>query len=335
MVSDRQVAARTLKRSVASGKSPGETLDSVAGRSYPDGTMAAKYSIAAVAKITGLSIETLRAWERRHGVVSPQRDDSGIRRYTEADIARLELLHSATGLGHAIRRVASLPNAELRKLVHRDAPEDDSAELRAGAPIVQKVVQCIRRYDVRRAEELLSAAALLQQPDDLVINVLSPLMREVGRLWERRNFSVAQEHLVSVLVRNLLGSMMRLRPVDGETAMLFATPPNELHEFGIDLAAFLAAMRGIRACVLGPNVPMQEVVRAAHYVRPSAVVIGSVLSDQHAKLGEYLKGLRTRLTQRTKIWVGGEIPDAEMLPVGVRAVPTLTDFAKELSRQPA
>lgn len=292
--------------------------------------MPGTYSIAAVAKITGLSIETLRAWERRHSVVAPARDETGIRRYTDADVVHLQLLHSAIGLGHPIRRIATLSDDQLRQLL---APQAADAPQSAGAPIVQKVLQSIRHYDVRRAEELLAAAALLQTPEDLAINVLSPLMREVGRLWERRNFSIAQEHLVSVLVRNLIGSMMRLRPSAGSDPMMFATPPDEPHEFGICLAAFLAASRGIDCCVLGPNVPLQEVARAAHYVRPSTIVIGAVLHEQTPKVWDYIRGLKNRLTNRTELWLGGEIAaNLDEQPGGIVLVSTLKQFAERVAR---
>ena len=75
----------------------------------------ALYPIRAVSKLTGLGIDTLRAWERRHGAVAPVRDDRG-RMYTDADIARLRLLRGAVEHGHSIGRLAGLTDAELRRL---------------------------------------------------------------------------------------------------------------------------------------------------------------------------------------------------------------------------
>ena len=54
----------------------------------------ALYPIRAVSRLTGIGIDTLRAWERRYGAVTPTRDDRG-RMYTEADVARLRLLNGA------------------------------------------------------------------------------------------------------------------------------------------------------------------------------------------------------------------------------------------------
>ena len=71
----------------------------------------ASYPIRAVSKMTGIGIDTLRAWERRHGAVTPTRDDRG-RMYTDADIARLRLLRGAVEHRHAIGRLAGLSDAE-------------------------------------------------------------------------------------------------------------------------------------------------------------------------------------------------------------------------------
>src|SRR3954463_7705609 len=76
---------------------------------------AAQYPIRAVAKLTGLGIDTLRAWERRHSAVTPVRDDRGPM-YTDADIARLRLLRGAVEQGHSIGRLAALSDAALRHL---------------------------------------------------------------------------------------------------------------------------------------------------------------------------------------------------------------------------
>ena len=83
-------------------------------------TTPAHYPIRAVSKLTGIGIDTLRAWERRHGAVTPIRDDRG-RMYTDADVARLRLLRGAVEHGHSIGRLAGLTDAELRHLAGEPA----------------------------------------------------------------------------------------------------------------------------------------------------------------------------------------------------------------------
>ena len=273
-----------------------------------------------VAKMTGLSVDTLRAWERRYGAVSPRRDDAGVRCYSENDVARLELLRAATVLGHQIGRVAVLANDELLTLVGANAQRvnDDHA------PLVTHIIEAIRRYDVVRADELLASAAQLLKAEDLFTKVVCPLMGRVGEMWERGDLSIAQEHLVSTLVRNLLGTMMHPR-VSTKANMLFATPPGEPHEFGILIAACLASMCGFRPCVLGTQVPAQEVSRAARFLRPKVIVIGRMMNVRTEELRAFLRVLHKRLPHETRVWIGGAANGQDEIEGG-EYVELLTDF---------
>lgn len=293
--------------------------------------MKGRYAIGSVAKLTGLPIDTLRAWERRYGIVRPERDEAGARRYDDPEIARLELARAATELGHPIRRIATLTTDEIAKIV--GAKNQREADPAAAGPIVDKVLGAIGRYDLARAEKLLNTAALLLAPDELVLTVLSPLMHSVGAMWEKGRLSIAQEHLISNLVRNLVGNLVRFRPPESGPVLAFATPPHEPHEFGIALAACLASMQGFRSCVLGPGVPVQEVVRVARYLKAAIVVIGSTL-DAASKLFEYVTVLRDGLAARTQLWVGGERPAGDRehsWPARVDRIPTLVEFSRRLA----
>lgn len=284
------------------------------------------HPIAAVARMTGLSIDTLRAWERRYGLVRPARDEAGVRRYSERDVARLELARAATALGHPIRWVAKLSDDELRGVV-RGAPAPSSSE--TAEPTVRAVLEQLGRYDVAQAERTLNAAALLMPVEEFLVCVISPLMRTVGTLWEAGRLSVAQEHLVSHLVRNLLGRLASAR-ADGERcALLLATPAGELHEFGIALAGCLAGMRGLRCTLLGPSVPAEDVVAAARVLQPRTVVLGTSASLDPEVLGRYLRALDAKLPARTALWVGGDggVEPADW-PARARRVATLEEFLR-------
>ena len=82
--------------------------------------MAIPYQIGAASKLTGISVDTLRAWERRYAAVVPKRGDRR-RGYGQGDIERLILLRRVVERGHAIRSVAGLPDMELRTHCERRA----------------------------------------------------------------------------------------------------------------------------------------------------------------------------------------------------------------------
>src|SRR5579871_5076006 len=170
--------------------------------------MKSRYPIRAVAKITGISLDTLRAWERRYKAVVPERSDRG-RQYGAEHIERLLLLNQLVQKGHAIGGIASRSDEELRVLL----TEEPSRPVPVPAPpldILASVLAAIESFDTVRAGDELSRLAAVLSPSDLVYEVAVPLMSEVGTRWHNGTLAIAQEHLVSEMLRTLLGSLLRL-----------------------------------------------------------------------------------------------------------------------------
>lgn len=78
------------------------------------------YNVKAAAQLAELSPVTLRAWERRYGLPSPQRGSQGYRLYSEYDIRTLRWLKAQLGTGLSISRAAGRL-AELRAAGHDPA----------------------------------------------------------------------------------------------------------------------------------------------------------------------------------------------------------------------
>ena len=192
----------------------------------------AHYPIRAVSKLTGVAIDTLRAWERRHSAVTPVRDDRG-RMYTEADVARLRLLRAAVEHGHSIGRLAGLTDAELRQLA-----ATSGASAGSEAPSIQRapfdtagLIAALHKYDATGIDQQLSRLAAVLPPLELLRDILMPALAHVGDEWHRGPVRIAHEHLISSTMRNILGSFLRLyaRPAVS-TRLLFATLAGERHE---------------------------------------------------------------------------------------------------------
>jgi len=75
---------------------------------------ASGYKIGTVSKLTGISPDTLRIWERRYAAVTPQRSPGGGRLYTTDDISRLKLIRRLVDQGDTISVVAGLSHDELQ-----------------------------------------------------------------------------------------------------------------------------------------------------------------------------------------------------------------------------
>ena len=295
------------------------------------------YPIRAVSKQTGISIDTLRAWEKRYQVVVPQRDERG-RLYTEADMQRLRLLNAAVEKGHAIGRVAALSNEDLESLVLSPSLSTREAEpalinvqeaFPAQPQAPRAVMEAIERLDYAQAERELSLLAAVLPPRELVHSVALPLMRQVGEAWHAGQLSIAQEHMASSLLRNLLGALIPLHRRSTPAAkLLFATPSGELHEFGILVAAMLAAGGGLGITYLGANLPGEEIVFAAQKAAPQVVVLGFIGANG-AKIGlAEIQKVAHKLPAQIELWVGGTRTEEMIKAVGQTRALQLDDFQR-------
>ena len=286
------------------------------------------YPIRAVARLTGLSLDTLRAWERRYQVVTPLRDDRG-RLYDDRDVERLKQLARLVDEGHAIGSIAKLPPAALARLDDRQLSPP-----RAAATVdLTALVRAMKHYDLSAVESLLNRHAALLPADALIFSVILPILREAGSRWETGAIRPAQEHLVSATVRSVLGALLRtMPPATADDAMVFATLAGERHELGLLSAAVLAAQAGHRVTYLGPDVPATDVVHAVNTVKPSTVVVCATMADVTS-----VREVRTlrRLHPNTPLWVGGSSPARLRRELGARAqvISTLEQFSGLVGRR--
>ena len=271
------------------------------------------YPIRAVSKLTGLTVDTLRAWERRYDAIKPSRVGRG-RVYSEAEIRRLNLLRQAVEAGHAIGQVASLSDQRLAELGGRVA--EFAAQRESGAAVstsaalapaqLQPLLKGIERFDYRMVEREMNRLATLATPREIVHGITIPLMQKVGDQWYRGKLSVAQEHMTSAILRNLLGGMVRLYVRAAPPAtILFATPSGELHEFGILCAGMLAAAGGLGIVYLGPSLPARDIVDAAKATAVQVVALGVKGAASAKEPIKEVQRISQTLPDEIELWTGG------------------------------
>lgn len=266
----------------------------------------ARYPIRAVSRLTGIGIDTLRAWERRHGAVTPVRDDRG-RMYTDADVARLRLLRGAVEQGHSIGRLAALSDEDLRHLVAAaGATAAPPVEPVRPTPDTAALSAALLKYDAAGIDQEVARLAAVLPPLDLLRDVMMPALVQVGDDWHRGRARIAQEHLMSSTIRNMLGSFLRLYPhAEAPARLLFATPSGERHEIGTLGAAMLAASSGLSVAYLGPDLPAREIVESVTPAGAHVLVLGLTTRSAGASRERELRTIVRDLPKQVELWAGG------------------------------
>jgi len=284
----------------------------MSARDHPD-----TYAVGQVARLTGISPDLLRAWERRYQAITPIRTQGGTRRYRASDIERLRLLKAAVDLGFRIGDVAGLASGEIAARMSSAAKPPERVPL-------DEVLSALERLDGGAAERLISEQMSALGPIRFAREFALPLVHAIGDAWGDNRLCVASEHLGSALLRSLLGSALRPTAAHrGAPIVVFATLPGERHEIGLLIAAVTALGAGANPLYLGADLPLDELVDAAAVSKARALALSAVIADP-VELVRSLAQLRRALPASVELWLGGPSAAAVELPAGVLAIDSLS-----------
>jgi len=268
------------------------------------------YPISAVAKLTGIPLDTLRAWERRYRAVVPKRAERG-RVYSEEQVQKLLLLRRAVEQGHSIGQVAALGDRQLRELLEKSSAitggESASNPTDADA-VLSPVLHALERFDYAATDrEINRLATAMGSPRNFVHQAALPLMRTVGERWHEGKCSIAQEHLLTNLLTGVLASLVRTySPSNPAARVLLATPTNERHAFPTLAAAMLIAAGGLGAIYLGTDLPAADIVLAARKSEADVVLL-SLSSVPNPEMLDELAYIARKVPRTAALWLGGAL----------------------------
>src|SRR3954453_9040261 len=162
------------------------------------------YTIKQASRLTGVSEASLRAWERRYGVVVPGRTESGYRLYDEKALAAVSAMRR---LGAAGWTPAKAADAVRSGTVPAAPVIQDPATGGAESPAVaymERFLASAAQLDTAGIEECLDRGFALGSFEHVIDTWLFPTLEAVGEGWALREIAVAGEHAASHSVHRLL-----------------------------------------------------------------------------------------------------------------------------------
>ena len=282
-------------------------LDIQKSNCYDPFEMPTSYPISAAAKLTGIPLDTLRAWERRYRAVIPKRSARG-RVYSEEQVKRLVLLRQAVQQGHSIGQVAGVGDRQLRELLDKSSSLSARGPVKVSASqeVLTPILQALDRFDYAATDrEINRLAAAMASPRDFVHQAALPLMRTIGERWHAGKCSIAQEHMLTNLLSALLASLVRTYSASNPPARaLLATPSNERHAFPTLAAAMLTAIGGLGVIYLGTDLPAADIVLAARKSEADIVLL-SLSTTPGPETLEEINHMARKLPRSSALWLGG------------------------------
>ncbi len=234
--------------------------------------------VGELARRAGIPPATLRAWERRYGIVEPTRTEAGYRLYSARDEARLKAM---IGL---ITEGAAPAEAAARALAAEAAagvpPGADELGTNGADPesLRGELLDCFRGFDDDGSQRLIDHAVAAFSTETLIVGVLMPVLRDTADL------TIGQEHFASNLIRGRILGLARGWGRGAGPQVLLACPQGEVHDLGLIGFGLLLREHGWRIAFLGADTPIATVRVTAERLRPAAVVLAVTSLEAAAEL---------------------------------------------------
>jgi methanogenic corrinoid protein MtbC1/transposase-like protein len=233
-------------------------------------------NISALAQRTGVAPDTLRKWEQRYGILRPERTPGGQRRYSERDVARVEWLRARLEEGYRIGEASLLLG------------KTNVAAGRTPGEHVDAILAAADGGDFGEIGLRLDQAFALHAVETVLVDVIDPLLREVGVRWQSGDLTVAQEHLVSEGVRSRLGHLLGDAGGGVRGTVVLACAPNERHELGLMTLAIALRNDGWQVAYVGADAPLDAVFQLAGALPATVVGISVALEERVDELARAL-----------------------------------------------
>jgi len=263
------------------------------------------HRIHRVAKLTGLSKDVIRVWERRYGLVKPSRSSNRYREYSDEEVALLRFVKDQMEQGATIGGLAAEGHDALvarMRIATPVSPQEEKPHER----LLDDLIGSLDPLDKAGFERKLNGAVAVIPFEEALHRILLPLQCRIGELWHKGRLKVGIEHYVTKLVQQKLFSVMNQMPVNElGPRVLIACAEGELHEIGAQAAAYIAATHGCQVYYLGPDLPTSELLSFCERITPDLVLLSLTDAQTEAAALQHIKNLE-QLASRWSLAVGGQ-----------------------------
>ncbi|WP_069384924.1 MerR family transcriptional regulator [Halomonas caseinilytica] len=228
-----------------------------------------RYPIREVSRLTGVNSVTLRAWERRYGLLRPHRTPKGHRLYAREDIERVERILQWLHRG--------VPVSQVRELLEQpDAPASARPGVDDWASQRQQLITAIEALDAVRLDDLFNQVLALYPAHVCIEKLWQPVINHLEERWDDRLGAALQRRALEAFLRTRIGTRLyHANPQAGPLRVLIAPLPEADGPLWSLLAALLLSEQGHRVQLLDAPLSPQELTLAVERLGADALLLTS------------------------------------------------------------
>lgn len=250
------------------------------------------YTIKDLERLSGQKAHTIRAWELRYALLSPERTDTNIRYYNDDQLKKLLNVCTLMDRGMKISHISKLSkqqlNDEIDKIIAGTYQEDTQIE-----GIIREALVAVTSYNEPLFNEMFSAAVGIMGLKNTYLKVVYPLLVRTGLMWTSDALIPSQEHFLSNLIRQKLFAAIDNLPLpkkSDQTWVLFLNEQEE-HEIGLAFANYLLRQHGKKVVYLGAKVPYVNLANVVRTTRPTHIYTFFVRNPLENELEQLIENI--------------------------------------------
>jgi len=262
----------------------------------------ANYSIKDLERLSGIKAHTIRIWEKRYGLLHPERTDTNIRHYSDDDLKRILNVSILNRHGIKISHIASMNEKEMTDKIVTISSDTSNYE-----SLIESLVVSMVDLDQDKLEKLLSRSIMQLGFEDSILNIVYPFLEKIGILWQTGAINPAQEHFISHLIRQkIIVGIDSVIPANHPSPkhFLLYLPEGELHEIGLLFYSYLIQKRGHKVTYLGQWVPLADMASASTVLNVDYLLTSIVAAYSGTDLIDYLNKLSATFNNKN-IFISG------------------------------
>ena len=247
------------------------------------------YSIKDLEHLSGIKAHTIRIWEQRYKLFSPQRTSTNIRFYSEDDLKLILNISTLRNHGHKISKIVQMSPCEISIQVHQVKTESLYEDQ------IHELTKAMVDLNEADFEQTLNQNIKKLGFEASMMEIIYPFMSKIGILWMTNAINPAQEHFISHLVRQkLIAATDQTVPSSEGPMFLLFLPEGELHELGILLANYMLRKRGLRTIFFGQTVPLNALEEVYHKLEPEYILTSMTTTPDPSRIQSYIDTLNNK-----------------------------------------
>ena len=289
----------------------------------------AVYSIKDIEKMSGIKAHTIRIWERRYGMVIPERTDTNIRYYSDEDLKELLNISILNKNGMKISNIAELDKDQIEKRVV--SLLDSSQKF---GHVIDAMLLSMLKIDEPALDKAFNNGWKKYGFEKLIEDIIFPLLERIGLLWQASAITPAHERFfTNILRQNFIVAIEKELPfkITSSNKIIFFLPEGELHEFGLLFYSYIARVKGYEVVYLGASIPLQDLKEIQEVTQAKAFFCAHVTAIDKQELEGMFEYFRETFPNLPFYITGLQIRElSPTLPNKFYVVSSASDFKEQL-----